>query len=620
MSLDRNHPGPPLSRIGLWGRPWHGLVQGGVLTLPNAETMPHVQPDGSIHWEYSACHVLARPDVPEIERTPEQQEADEAAGRQWLNYALMSGGSSLLYGVPLGPGKFIWVDDNGDRWLVDASALHGQTWGNTAIPASVNITIRRFGVFGQQDEPRNITVTVPSLGQSDPEVYSTPTAVATAVGSSLYSVHPQGRKAAFMLHYALTWTNALAWRGWPSGRHPCGWFELELLGTGEEPAAQINLIADRLTTLGGAGASSESGGGFDDMYYMWLRTRTENQEGFADYPDCAGHQLRYTDTQFSQASPGEGWVQTWFVLGPPALGMTAHIPYSSSDSFDGMLMAIWYDAAGDRKAITLDMECSFEDTHELSGLGNTGQRIIRRNFSPGDEQCEVESVLLQDFDVSMSSAGTHEQSITFTWRMDGSLIDQVTLSETVTQNVSHRYWSDFNDLYYRVEVDTEAQISGAGWGDLPQSSATYNGFAEYLSPDPVNPGGISGGRSPAVFNRIDPDRMWPAGVTPGRRGYNLYGRSVNFWAPSADIARLALAPVRYGHAATGWMRASQRPSELVQFSGWGSVVTPGGAMMLPNWSAAGDVVFTVTPFSPIHVAYNPVAPGVALAASPLCFV
>lgn len=148
--------------IVLFGTPWHGPVQDGTLTLPNESTMTYPQPSDQATRNagdeeecdyYDAAvagtsHLIAIPGLPAVARTTEEAAADAAAGRQWKNRALLSGGRMQLYGHPLT--GWIYVDPAGDRWLVTCPdfwpyphlPVHA---GESALETTVRLT--RFGIL-----------------------------------------------------------------------------------------------------------------------------------------------------------------------------------------------------------------------------------------------------------------------------------------------------------------------------------------------------------------------------------------------------------------------------------------------------------------------------------------
>lgn len=118
----------------LFGQPFHGLWKAGSITLPNAATKTCPAPlDGS-------CVMVRVPGQPAVVRSDDEEAADASAGREWLNYALISGGR---YG-PVGPigidnsAIVFYIDSTKKRWLVRFEKDSFTTGG-------FFLRVRRFG-------------------------------------------------------------------------------------------------------------------------------------------------------------------------------------------------------------------------------------------------------------------------------------------------------------------------------------------------------------------------------------------------------------------------------------------------------------------------------------------
>jgi hypothetical protein len=152
-----------------WGWPWHGLVTGNMLALDGGVQKPYPSPapysyqlNGttiSSRDSYGNTYRLAVPGVQATERTSGEQAADAAAGYQWRNEAMLSGGRFHLYGRPLD--GWIYVDPDGVRWWVRCSELGEATLRSLASPLSVPVTLARFGDFGVAAETYSYTVSLP---------------------------------------------------------------------------------------------------------------------------------------------------------------------------------------------------------------------------------------------------------------------------------------------------------------------------------------------------------------------------------------------------------------------------------------------------------------------------
>lgn len=140
-----------------WGWPWHGLCQGGAIGT-SGKTIS--QPLDGDAW-------LIDKGLPALDMTPAEIASEAAQGREWRNYAMLSGGlvngtwlpRVLKFGI-YETTAFIHVDQDGINWLVNLE------FGS--FPSSntcrLNLSIVRFGYFkaglGPQS-PVTKTVDVP---------------------------------------------------------------------------------------------------------------------------------------------------------------------------------------------------------------------------------------------------------------------------------------------------------------------------------------------------------------------------------------------------------------------------------------------------------------------------
>lgn len=164
MSLSKNSPDLLLDKITIWGNPRHGRADlaapgsfpaGWRVTLPNGAVQTPAPligevvvtggdlPSGYLYPAMMGFNSLfARPDMPEIERTPELLAQDAAAGLEWRNKAIIHR-PEMIGGSP----NWIWCDSTGARWLVAAIFK----------AAELEVRIRRFGAFGHP-EPSGMTL------------------------------------------------------------------------------------------------------------------------------------------------------------------------------------------------------------------------------------------------------------------------------------------------------------------------------------------------------------------------------------------------------------------------------------------------------------------------------
>lgn len=582
----------------VWGSPWHGYVQGDALTLPNAATRTHPQPSGSYHWEYSAAHLLQVPGVPAVTRDTAEAAADTAAGREWRNYALLSGSTAQLYGQPLGRGRWIYVDPAGDRWLIDASALDLKTWSPSTVPASVSISVRRFGVVGLSANATSYNVSVPDLGQAGTPVYSNSSTETGFFDSSLYSLHPQGSAAVFMLHYQC------ADAAWPAQRFPCGWFELRISGAGSNPTLSVVRLHDRLETLGGAGSVSSSltpG----QHYSMWQKL-TVDFTGSITPPSCVGTRtVTYDVVLLSEWNGDLGYNDQWrYTLGERGVGFGTSGTATIAKSYAGMVLAVWYDQSGTRQTLTLDMAYNFDSVRTGSGGGSSSQSVTEYVSAYNGTSCEW--VLDSDtpYSLTLTMSETASESILYTMRLNGAQIAQHGASYAGSASATVEFaGSNEIEETWEYSGDSSHALTGTAVAGMPSPGATINSAST-----------SAGLQSPDYVAGNVGIQMDPESDQPGRRALNLIARAINaHWADPYTL--ITVRPARIGQGAVGWLRRIETDGGGVAFELVGSLITPAGAVSAPSWGSAGAAV----PSTPLHVAVQPVSGAVRVAAQPVCW-
>lgn len=118
-----------LDTIERFGDPWHGLLRGGVIELPNSTTRA---PLGTLPNDGSS-HTIMIPGAAAVTTSG----ADTTAGMTWLNYAMMTGNNHCLYCLPLGNLSWIYIDADDLPWCAELSGSG----------SSLTITLTRFGVL-----------------------------------------------------------------------------------------------------------------------------------------------------------------------------------------------------------------------------------------------------------------------------------------------------------------------------------------------------------------------------------------------------------------------------------------------------------------------------------------
>ena len=280
IPLDRRRIGPP-GRVTVWGRPWHGLVEGGTLTLPNGATMPHPYPGDAGDADVLAFRL---PGTPAVVRSPEQAAADAAAGRQWLDYALISGRyDRQLYGQSIGGnGTWLYAAPDGSRWLATLAGVP-DTHDLTA-PWTTTVTCARFGDFGAAPEEHVLTASLADWQQSIPghpdgDYALDYMGIVDSANVWVEDVTPTGDAAILMI-------------GMDAGaqlidRRPTGFLQLDLSGTpGIDATAALTVLRTRAQTLGTVSWSEV----YDLVTRRYQRENTTTVTIVGGYPTCDGYQ------------------------------------------------------------------------------------------------------------------------------------------------------------------------------------------------------------------------------------------------------------------------------------------------------------------------------------------
>lgn len=146
-----------------FGCPFHGLIKDSQLTLSNGEKIDYLQPGGV---QQAGRTLLIQPTWA-LGGTVGQEQI--AKGWSWEKYAILGGENAVLHGQTLGEGSWLWAEQPGKIWLVDASSL--LTGDPTAREGTtVGIKLSRFGWLGElpvdEERERMISVVFPALQHS----------------------------------------------------------------------------------------------------------------------------------------------------------------------------------------------------------------------------------------------------------------------------------------------------------------------------------------------------------------------------------------------------------------------------------------------------------------------
>lgn len=203
-----------LNEIERFGDPWHGLVKGGVIELPNSSTrdLAGETPVGG------DCFRVQRPSQAAVTTSS----ADAAEGMEWRNYGLIYGSQHILYGVALNELSWLYIADDETVWRVQYANGSG------------DLTFTRFGLLGE--DPAAVAQTI-SLSGTDTGYITrcldlTATGSKALIGSTVESVYYMASRAA---------ANILG-----------GVYLIEISGTPPAASATFTVLADEEACRGTA--------------------------------------------------------------------------------------------------------------------------------------------------------------------------------------------------------------------------------------------------------------------------------------------------------------------------------------------------------------------------------
>jgi hypothetical protein len=100
-----------LDQITKLGDPWHGLIQGGTMRLPNGATRPAARP-GLVNGNLYALVPYG------VTPTESADAADVAAGRTWLNYGLLAGFCLYEQSIAVYGASWVYIAPDNSTWRV----------------------------------------------------------------------------------------------------------------------------------------------------------------------------------------------------------------------------------------------------------------------------------------------------------------------------------------------------------------------------------------------------------------------------------------------------------------------------------------------------------------------
>lgn len=394
-----------------WGCPWHGLIKGSKLELPNGSTIPFRQPAGSGSLERGSTSLidLGAPGIPNGEQP------DPATNKKWLNQAILS---DQIHGVKLPSGAWVYQSPDSSLWLVTTS-LHG----SSGVSENVTVKLVRFGEFGREKEEYTYTIPGPNVSDIQYFYWGHPNwnHWVDYIELRKWCSHPKGHSAVFSC-------SGLPKQA-PSSSFVVSeelvyiaWFEITLSGSADACVISCDQIyADKmLPLLLVEGGTQESGK--DDVKQITNITNTTK-----GYPDCSGSYKR--SVSFSAAPD-------------------SYTPASEYTSIIGMILAPYYTASGERRAITADYTATTTRTSSFSVSSGTAVHSYDVVEHASGEACEIINENYTSASYSDSSSLTESSIGHISIRANGVLLFSESLStEKVTTKTTRAEFDSSGDLY-----------------------------------------------------------------------------------------------------------------------------------------------------------------------------
>lgn len=517
MTLDLRLPIGPLSRLTIWGCPWHGLVQGGVLELPNATQLTWPQPGRG------DTRLIEFSGVAPVSRTVEQAAADAAAGKQWRHQAILSGEDAHIYGQALGAGSWLWQDAELKVWRVTLPLGLASSF---SAGIDTTIDIERFGAFGADPESYTAALVQADIGQGSPTINGLDQQGAangppiTGASARIVDTTKRGDRAIIEL---LIDGDALL-RG-PS----VGYLEVSLSGTGAAAGAAVSVLKTRAQTIGAVAESSTDERVYRDHSFITLET------------------LRYEGTLQISESETTGWVLDPTPEQVASYGKDVAFfgPSSASSSLTGRVVAMWYE---DDVAVAVTLDAINTESMTASINGTFSGRRESHSWPPYDTTTLIEETRKQDVTLTWITS----TSWGFTLKVDGAVVDTVTATRTQTSST-----------YYEIDY----AVAQASWLQSADTDATFNGAtatASESSPTrPPDAGAIPVSRTAAPGLSGRPGVDYALGQLPGPVcGPDGVMYSTSWLAPAAlsnHTVGLIFSAKSYGSGWVNWWRGIAYP-------------------------------------------------------------
>ncbi|MDH4873010.1 hypothetical protein [Pseudomonas sp. BN515] len=403
----------------VWGCPWHGRVEGGHLTLPNGENRPWPQPDGARRDLYpdnramwltnnaGTTHLVRMPGVPAVERSTEELADDAAAGRTWLNKALLAGASDTAAAKTYLHSKevdgWIYAAPDGSRWM--ACALGEYQW-TSADGLTIPLEMRRFGVFGAPAASHSYSRTISTAAMGQPSWLSS-----EERRGKVEAIKPDGSQAIVRLYLDAAQEGTK------------GFLQLTLSGTpGVDFSASLTALRTAAQTNGTVAVNNAASVSYVELEVSTSESTEDTRAGAP--PSCTG----YLDT-----------ITTYTTDLVPAPSGTGYKVISGTNALTliGRIMAMWFNAAGEIEEALLDIEKSCTASAPEPEIEYSGRDVLRQSNINGDGVCVLGgATMIEQHAVTRSRSSSQTISALFRLRV-GTREVEVSGSQSVSIETSY---------------------------------------------------------------------------------------------------------------------------------------------------------------------------------------
>lgn len=400
------------------GCPYHGLVVGNRLTLPNGQ---HIDNQWNT-FQVRGAYRIAVPGVPAITRTPEQAAVDAASGYLWRTdsvvWLLANGPFQTLYGRKLVNTSGFYAAAPGQCWTITMPFMPVADEGFTELSAPASMS--EFGRIGVAADSRSVPIALAGYGDGrvPPQVFRT--------------LDCAGAGNRILLGDSLLYDAAHEMHVQAGGRMAV----LVCTGTGTE-ANPLHLTLEFVADQGSAAQTISDGFVLFDGVFEWQPEITiewippkEPQDDDCQWmrQRTSGYDLVYLPKNPEIPDPFN-WVR--YITGTRTASLTDHV------------LGGWLDDVGEPVLVTCDIEYSFEATHSMDchrPATPDEEKVFRYYEQFGvcgldgnwsDDQYNVEGV----FSASGTYGASTTERITFALKVDGTAVDEYVLEHLFVESV-----------------------------------------------------------------------------------------------------------------------------------------------------------------------------------------